>query len=298
MNTRLTRKRRRELTGEMRVSEEGSSEEDESDAGTLSAAVKSFMECETFAKESDGHRPSELVDYISMLQDAWNNMTQGERDEYLDRFIEAKITLRVNSREQDEEIKGSETQNELLNYYLQSIDDLEKCEPGDVFALENLVNTFRSTKRSILAMKNMTPELFADVLWRRNLEKQLDDETRMAWEYSEKAGEIPTCEELYTFLDRRISAQRCIALWKSSPSNNKVIKLEEDNNKCAICNGDHLNRNCTKHLNWTVKARKQMIIKLQLCYLCLSGGHFAFGCEALPCAICQGRHHVTLCPNA
>lgn len=298
-------KRFKRSAEELQVSEKRSSGEEELNARTKSAAVTSFIACETFALESEGNLQSVLDFQIRTLDDAWKCMTIEEGNEYMDRYLEAKATLLEKFEKKFEpregtsvaEIKRPENKEEVLNTHLQCVAELEKCAPGDVKALEKLLNTGRSTLSNILGMKGMTMAVLGDVLWRTKLEQRLDDETRMAWEFSKKPSEIPTSEDLYQFLDHRVSAMRSIELWKKPAPNQMLFKQELESGNCSFCNEEHQSEACPSYSSWTVATRKQEVGLHRLCFKCLNRGHLASTCRASSCSNCQRSHHETLCPK-
>lgn len=135
-------------------------------------------------------------------------------------------------------------------------------------------------------------------VWRKDCEQRLDDETVKAWEFSVKKSEIPTCEELFEFVDRRVRAgvaMEAMSVVTTQAPKQKVFKQEWFNRKCLICNGDHQSQACRKYLSWTLEMRKKEMADRRLCFGCFKRGHVAAACQSSPCSKCQGKHHVTLC---
>lgn len=191
-----------------------------------------------------------------------------------------------------------ESPDRALNAHLRRVGEIEKCAPGDTRALANTVDTCRSKLRCILAMKGMSEAKLGNVMWRKDCEQRLDDETVKAWEFSVKKSEIPTCEELFEFVDRRVRAgmaMEAMSVVTTQAPKQKVFKQEWFNRKCLICNGDHQSQACRKYLSWTLEMRKKEMADRRLCFGCFKRGHVAATCQSSPCSKCQGKHHATLC---
>lgn len=96
-----------------------------------------------------------------------------------------------------------ENQDLAINGHLDELFNLKKCEMADTDSLKELTDIAKGKQRDILSMKNMTEEKLGDILWRKEIERRLDEASLSAWLMSKKAEEIATCEELYDFLSKR-----------------------------------------------------------------------------------------------
>ena len=66
------------------------------------------------------------------------------------------------------------------------------------------------------------------------------------------------------------------------------------NQKCSYCSGEHPAHKCSKYR--TIQSRKDRLVKLRLCYCCLSPGHSSKMCHSSKtCRSCGGAHHSSLC---
>ena len=68
-------------------------------------------------------------------------------------------------------------------------------------------------------------------------------------------------------------------------------------NKCAICNGGHLSRDCRSAV--TPAERRRMVAEKRLCFLCLEKGHHSRSphcpMKGQKCNNCQQWHHTSIC---
>ena len=66
------------------------------------------------------------------------------------------------------------------------------------------------------------------------------------------------------------------------------------NQKCSYCSGEHPAHDCTKYK--TVQSRKYRVLKLRLCFSCLTSGHSSKMCHSTKtCRSCGASHHSSLC---
>ena len=66
------------------------------------------------------------------------------------------------------------------------------------------------------------------------------------------------------------------------------------NQKCSYCSGEHPAHNCTKYK--TIQSRKDRVLKLRLCFSCLTPGHSSKMCHSnKTCRSCGASHHSSLC---
>ena len=66
------------------------------------------------------------------------------------------------------------------------------------------------------------------------------------------------------------------------------------NHRCSYCSGEHPAHECTKYK--TVQSRKDRILKLRLCFSCLTPGHSSKMCHSTKtCRSCGASHHSSLC---
>ncbi|EDO47547.1 predicted protein [Nematostella vectensis] len=66
--------------------------------------------------------------------------------------------------------------------------------------------------------------------------------------------------------------------------------------QCVYCKGKHSTHNCATVSD--PKARKDIVVKLRLCYNCLSSSHISSKCTSkFRCRQCEGEHNTTLKPH-
>lgn len=209
-----------------------------------------------------------------------------------------------------------ENQDMAINGYLAEFYDLNKCEEQDPEALKYLMDVAKGKQRDILSMKNMSDGRLADIIWRKEIEKRLDDETRAAWLMSTKTGEIATCEELYSFMAKRAKAieasipgsSRNDSPWEldissaqeaelSNPGSSRGELAETSERACLYCSETgHSLAFCKEFSRLSVQHRIKEAYKLGCCYACLEIGHNVRVCLERACSQCPNiKHHSLLC---
>ena len=82
----------------------------------------------------------------------------------------------------------------------------------------------------------------------------------------------------------------------NSQSQNLPSKQSKSKAKhqCSYCSGEHPAQECNKYK--TVQSRKYRILKLRLCFSCLTPGHSSkMCCSTKTCRSCGASHHSSLC---
>lgn len=135
---------------------------------------------------------------------------------------------------------------------------------------------------------------------------------------AENSAEYPSISQLLAFVKARIqvlenaeSNPGCISLVKSaskpvlskslghkSPRVSLVgvdVSGPRISAKCQHCKGNHFIDRCFKFKKLNVKARRDAIRILHLCFICLSDKHLVSQCTSLKsCSKCNSKHHVLL----
>lgn len=156
------------------------------------------------------------------------------------------------------------------------------------------------------------------------LTNALDKATRKAWEATQRRGELPRYEPTITFLKNRCqilencesatpdstvttphgtkskltSALPRMPFQKShtaSTSSATSVGSTSPEESCDICNGEHLNFQCTVFKKLPAMQRLEKVRAANLCFNCLRKGHRSSSCQSSnTCRKCQKRHHTLL----
>lgn len=173
-------------------------------------------------------------------------------------------------------------------------------------SLQKIIDTF-TKNLSALDLLGFTTKNWDFVLFNLLLDK-LDMETKKSFEKEYTKTEVPTYEQLKSFvLDHSSALARVKRVVTSKPlnvsynnkipTNQRVVKSHAatiNERNCAICKQMHYINQCPTFIQMTPKERYQKIKELKLCHNCFKG-HFVKVCPSkFNCKHCKQRHHSLL----
>lgn len=137
---------------------------------------------------------------------------------------------------------------------------------------------------------------------------QLDSSTAGEWQLRQDSKDLPTYDQIEAFLAKRIFAFEAGAFTSvgvpekqyrvKTPQNTSKILLTRSNDnkvlKCPLCAAAHRIFNCSEFVKMTVSERKEVVVRLKLCYNCLNYGHQVKDCKFSACPKCNKRHNSKL----
>jgi len=176
-------------------------------------------------------------------------------------------------------------------------------------ALKDLQSTIQVCLKA-LAHSNISTENW-DCLLVFLCASRLPKLTLSLWEQSlSSKSDIPTWEEMNTFLSDRYRTLEAIEDMKPSTSNRSNAKSQPVSRKlnffeakvvtkpknCDLCSKEsHPVRLCQRFLRMSVDARTNYIKNKQLCLNCFARGHQLRECTSThSCFTCRARHHTLL----
>ena len=76
----------------------------------------------------------------------------------------------------------------------------------------------------------------------------------------------------------------------------RTLQQPSKPNQCTFCRQDHISASCPRVKD--VETRKDILRKTGRCFVCMRRNHISRNCRSvLKCSLCQGRHHVAICPT-
>ncbi|XP_025192641.1 uncharacterized protein LOC112592702 [Melanaphis sacchari] len=148
---------------------------------------------------------------------------------------------------------------------------------------------------------------------------QLDSSTAGEWQLRQDSKDLPTYEQIETFLAKRIFAFEAGAVTsvgapekqhhvKTPQNNNKFLPTRQNHNnkvfftrsaedkvlKCPVCTQPHKIYSCNTFLKMSIADRKNAVAVAKLCYNCLNYGHQIKDCRLSSCPKCNKRHNSKL----
>ena len=193
----------------------------------------------------------------------------------------------------------------LATSYLESILQFKPLQSETAKGLNLFIEKFDTATAALKQL--VIKDLFDFTLSYIALSK-LDDETRRTFETLRQNTDIPSYQEIVTFIKSQAkilssSGKTQLISNKSSNSNNSkgrithsfLVNKSESKKKCILCSqSDHLVNKCPGFMKFTAKERYEFVKNNRLCLNCLST-HRVIDCQSkINCSTCQRRHHSLL----
>jgi len=211
----------------------------------------------------------------------------------------------------------------MIHNYIRSlfnISDLKVCAPAN---LRSLVDTLSKILRALESMGVST--LHWDPMIIYLVTSKLDKTTLFSWEQHESASDLPTVDELKSFLVSRANLLEKVNLHEFQKSSHKANDKSNFNNfqkrdshpqKCLLsnshekrdnkhfqrkfacyhCSQNHSIYKCPEFLSLTLPEKWERVKSLNLCENCLQKGHTISQCKSGPCRRCSENHNSLLHP--
>lgn len=189
----------------------------------------------------------------------------------------------------------------LVHNHIKSIFNLKSIANESSIQLRQLIDNINKHMRALKSLGQPTEHW--DTLIIFQISSKLDSETSRQWEAHRSENEVPTLQNIISFLKDRADLLETLA-----SNNPKVFKTNKGHNqdsnkafvsatqafKCKFCKADHKIYNCNEFLKLPISARIEQVKKLNLCLNCLNGGHSIRECRFGACKKCNSKHNSLL----
>ncbi len=173
--------------------------------------------------------------------------------------------------------------------------------------LDVVVKNLRVLESLELPLDRLSEQMVVNILVNK-----LDDETRKAFQVTQKSNSMSSWSEMFHFLQDRCHALGGIELSRASSSRGgssrplSVEKLSHNRShalhatetapiECPRCRRkNHVLLNCYKFRKIGAENQLEMAVKYGICTKCLRESHSPKDCEDEPCDKCQDNHHTSL----
>ena len=209
-----------------------------------------------------------------------------------------------------------DNQQLLIQHHMNALASITQLKSVSSAGLQNLHDQI-ARRREALRMLDL-PVATWDQWFIFFATRGMDSSTRRDWEMKvNRRPNAVTYEKLIAFLQESARTQKTIELTNSQeerhsdrrrydghmrprstqaqPRSSKVLAVTNHLNKCPSCGEQHLVDQCAKFKCLNSTERKQVIRSAQLCYNCLSPGHFSRDCvPRARCVKCGQPHHTLM----
>ena len=201
----------------------------------------------------------------------------------------------------------------IVESHLKSL--IETQHVSKEFSIQSFLDNVQKQVRALNAL--IKAEDRWDTLLVFIIKEKLNPYTKEKWEESLKHKNVPSFDEMITFLEHRalidssqfnfkqgsfqrtdVNKSNSRSHFKSKPSQfcmkTAVDSKMYTNSECPICKENHMPSSCSSFQKMSPHERYNKIKKTALCHNCLNGYHRTIDCRSTTCRKCQGRHHTLL----
>lgn len=165
---------------------------------------------------------------------------------------------------------------------------------------EKIRNLLDSVSKHLRALEQLEqPTVNWDTLIIYLITTKLDETTARKWEQYKIDNEVPTLENLKTFLKGRADMLETLEIKNQSQKKNfkpntNTRGFFSSTPNCAYCKKDHYIYNCNEFIKLPVQERIEKVRNIKLCINCLRFGHHSKVCRLGNCKRCNLKHHTML----
>ena len=184
------------------------------------------------------------------------------------------------------------------------------------FPVRMLLDNIQKRNRALKAL--VQPVHQWDSLLIFIVKEKLNNYIREKWDERIGTSNIPTMNDMTTFLEERAlfevtqSSQKSVQSHKNASKNGihsrsnpkqsqscMAATISKDatiksNNKCLLCSEEHLLYYCKQFLNMSTQERYDVVKKASICHNCFNPNYNTRDCRKGSCRICKKRHNSLL----
>jgi hypothetical protein len=159
------------------------------------------------------------------------------------------------------------------------------------------VDTTKCNLEALKAMKQNTDSWDMIIIY--TVVQRLDNKTKKEWELHISNKELPTVQQLYTFLKHRCNALESISTKPKTNEHRQSLLHSYVSVKpmCEICKDSHAVSHCNTFKQLSNDEKYKIVKQNKLCINCLSNKHMIKECHSHGCKICGRWHHTLIHRN-
>lgn len=187
----------------------------------------------------------------------------------------------------------------IVHNYIKSIFTIGEIRADSALAFRDLVDNISKNLRSLNSLGVPTEQWDPLIIFM--IVSKLDVETVRDWERQSFKNELPTLDELKSFLSSRADLLEKLNFRKNKgeikTKPQKAFVTSSSQNKsfsCYICKKPHSIYKCSQFLSLPIQSRREKVSNLKLCFNCLKGNHLLNNCTSSSCKYCNEKHHSLL----
>ncbi|XP_050508013.1 uncharacterized protein LOC126885481 [Diabrotica virgifera virgifera] len=188
----------------------------------------------------------------------------------------------------------------LIYNHTKALFALQPIQKESSSHLRQLIDNISKNLRSLESLEQ--PVHSWDTLLIFMVASKLDATTAREWESYKPIGDLPTFEDMITFLKGKADLLEKLEVSKISHKSDRQSKfsrqpqsfLSFNGKACTFCNENHKIFNCAKFWECSTQERINHARESKLCTNCLYPGHFSSKCKYGSCKRCKGNHNTLL----
>lgn len=195
----------------------------------------------------------------------------------------------------------------LVNNHVQALFNVEPILKESSRSIRSLIDITNKNIRALSVLKQPTEHW--DTLIIHMMSTKLDSITSRHWEeHRNTLSNLPTLLQFCKFLSNHADLLETLEDSKNKTStrpeanksksylvvSNDSNNLPKNQNKCPMCQSNHLLYNCDKFRNLPVDTRITTVKEHKLCMNCLRPGHSYTKCKLSHCRYCKYKHNTLL----
>jgi len=194
-------------------------------------------------------------------------------------------------------------ENEMLiiNTHIDNIMKLPSLTSENASQLRHIVDTTKCNLEALKAMKQNTDSWDTIIIY--TLVQKLDNKTKKEWEFHISNKELPTLQQLYTFLKHRCNTLESVSTKTKTneqrqASEKKMSQLYVSvKPMCEVCKDSHTVSQCSIFKQLSNNEKYKIVKNNKLCINFESNKHTIKDCQSHGCKICGKWHHTLIHRN-
>jgi len=194
-----------------------------------------------------------------------------------------------------------ENERHIINTHIDNIMKLPSLASENINQLRLIVDTTKCNLEALKAMNLHTDTWDLMIIY--ILVNKLDNKTKREWELQISSKELPTLQQLYSFLEHRCNALESVSPRpkpnETKPTNDRKTSHSYLSVKltCEVCKDSHPTSQCNTFKQLPNEEKYKIVKNNKLCINCLSNKHVIKDCHSHGCNICGKWHHTLLHRN-
>lgn len=203
-------------------------------------------------------------------------------------------------------IERYERKNLIINNHLHDMFEYPKIYKESHIELRNICDSFVKHLKALKALGENTESWDRLVIYL--IANKLDVITRRDWENYKFLGNLPTINDILTFLRQKSDLLEKMNYFKTNKTHELTTNKKpatrsyglaatdqsETTFKCYFCQGLHPIYRCDDFLKHSIENRIEQVKRLKLCFICLRNSHPTWKCKMKKCFKCKGAHNTIL----